>query len=248
MKITYDILIGVIDGFVPADKHEAAMRYVLENAAQSGGRRTGAGRPKGSKATAPVATAPQPTQPAPPALADENTEIIAGHQGWQFPAAVRAVAARHFTDDEIHEIEKQYSCQEWESHITVAQLVAERKNNAVAVVQQPVPEVMDEREVMFDKFWAAYPKQGKTEKRKAKQKFCALLRVRNYEAVFDEIMSGLAAYVKTDRVADGYVKGAYSWLLNEYWKTDWTVVGMKKKSVQNADRAAGIMDLIKKYK
>lgn len=250
MKITYDILMGVIDGFVPADQHEAAMRWVLENAAQWGGKRAGAGRKKKTDAptAAPVATPVMVPEKRP--VVDVNTEFVAGHQGWQFPEMIRAVAAQYFTPEELRDIERNYSCQEYETKLTVAKLLEQRGATTALVAQaQPVePEVIDPREAMFDAFWAAYNKQGRTEKRKAKQKFFALVRGKDGEQVYKDIMQGLIAYNKTDRVADGYVKGAYSWLLNEYWKTDWTVVGMKKKTIANADRAAGIMDLIKKYK
>lgn len=243
MKITYEVLIGVIDGFVPENERESAMRWVLQNAPKWGGLRQGAGRPKKTdentqKPTVQVETKKEPT-------VDENTVFVAGFQGWQFPEQIRTVAQKHFSDDEIREIEKEYSCNEYETKTTIAKLISRKNAVAVKAIE---PEIIDKRESMFDAFWATYPKQGRTDKAKAKKKFLSLISGKSGEDVCREIMSGLIAYCKTDRVADGYVKGAYSWLLNEYWKNDWSVVGMKKKTSANAERAAGIMNLIEKYK
>lgn len=249
MKISLEILNGLIDRFVPKDNQAEALKWTLAELARQrnwGGARTGAGAKQGNKnaikKTRPAESAPVPAtvpaEPETPTL-DENTKFLAGRQGWVFPTPIRKIAEKYYTPAQIRNIEIEFSCQEWESEMTVAKLL-EQFAPSVPTVQQ-----VDPREQMFDEFWTSYPSKGKTEKKKAKQKYYNILK--NREAKHDEIMTALDLYKKTDRVNNGYIKGAYSWLLNEMWKTDWTIVGMDKKTDRNMDRANGLMDLMRKY-
>ena len=67
----------------------------------------------------------------------------------------------------------------------------------------------------FDAFWQSYP--SKVGKDKAKVKYQAALKRASHE----EIMAGLANYLKSKTVADGYIKNPTTWLNGGHWQDEY---------------------------
>lgn len=54
---------------------------------------------------------------------DFDTQFQAGFQGWTFPPEIRKVATQHWSADEIRNIEKDFSCHEYETETTINDLL-----------------------------------------------------------------------------------------------------------------------------
>lgn len=54
---------------------------------------------------------------------NEFTSFKAGFQGWAFPPEIRKVATQHWSADEIRNIEKDFSCHEYETETTISDLL-----------------------------------------------------------------------------------------------------------------------------
>ena len=54
---------------------------------------------------------------------NEFTLFKAGFQDWTFPPEIRKVATQHWSADEIRNIEKDFSCQEYQTEITINDLL-----------------------------------------------------------------------------------------------------------------------------
>ena len=73
--------------------------------------------------------------------------------------------------------------------------------------------------VLFESFWKAFPprngrRNGKADARKAWKKLKVSARL------YDDIMAGLDAYIRSDEVARGYAMDASRWLRNRRWEDE----------------------------
>jgi len=87
------------------------------------------------------------------------------------------------------------------------------------VIHEPDPlNQTQENMTPFDQFWDMYPK--KVGKKVAAQKYKAALK----NATAAEIVVGLAAYLTSDTVKNGFVKNPATWLHGEHWNDEHSTI------------------------
>lgn len=97
---------------------------------------------------------------------DENTTFNAGFQNWVFPLEFRKLAVKHWTEETIREIEKRFSCQEYNTETSIKSLLESYPNDKTKRFVKPTIEEIkaycQERNnsVDADRFFNYYEGQG----------------------------------------------------------------------------------------
>ena len=91
---------------------------------------------------------------------------------------------------------------------------------------------------LFDRFWADYPGPRKTDKKKCRQKFAAILAASDdQEAMFKRLLDGLSRWrLSRDWTDDGgaYVCAPLVWLNNERWTAEIEPCPVRRPAPQSA--------------
>ncbi|MBR4892234.1 MAG: hypothetical protein IKZ34_03590 [Alphaproteobacteria bacterium] len=224
-KINVDIVHELIGLYVAESKRLDATRWLIENQHRGwGGKRT---------KTAPIAHEEKKTEEIAPAKKQTGTMVVsadrliyakftAGFQCWEFPAPILSEAKKHWEDDTIKRIQTDFSCKEYATETSIAQLL------------QVYPSDKDRSiEIAFNTFWAKYPKQRAGAKDKAKKKFIAIIKSKR--ATADELLKGVEAYCTSDEVAKGFAKGCVAWLNDDRWLVNYQPAKAIKQ-IQQANR------------
>lgn len=110
------------------------------------------------------------------------------------------------------------------------------KKTEPALFEKPKPQ----KEVMFEQFWAAYPKQRAGAKDKARSAFDAALK-RHRELTARDLVSKAQEYAQSNEVARGYAKGAQAWLNDDRFLQDYKPSVPGGNALQDARKAGQAM-------
>ena len=106
------------------------------------------------------------------------------------------------------------------------------KKTDPALFEKPKPQ----KEVMFEQFWAAYPKQRAGAKDKALSAYFAALK-RHRELTARDLVSKAQEYAQSNEVARGYAKGAQAWLNDDRFLQDYKPSVPGGNALQDARKA-----------
>lgn len=106
------------------------------------------------------------------------------------------------------------------------------KKTEPALFEKPKPQ----KEVMFEQFWAAYPKQRAGSKDKALSAYFAALK-RHRELTAMDLVSKAQEYAQSNEVARGYAKGAQAWLNDDRFLQDYKPAAAGGNALQDARKA-----------
>ena len=106
------------------------------------------------------------------------------------------------------------------------------KKTEPALFEKPKPQ----KEVMFEQFWAAYPKQRAGAKDKALSAYFAALK-RHRELTALDLVSKAQEYAQSNEVARGYAKGAQAWLNDDRFLQDYKPAAAGGNALQDARKA-----------
>ena len=106
------------------------------------------------------------------------------------------------------------------------------KKTEPALFEKPKPQ----KDVLFERFWAEYPKQRAGAKEKAHSAFDAALK-RHQELTARSLIAKAQEYAQSDEVARGYAKGAQAWLNDDRFLQDYKPAGTGGNALQDARKA-----------
>ena len=106
------------------------------------------------------------------------------------------------------------------------------KKTEPALFEKPKPQ----KEVMFEQFWAAYPKQRAGAKEKAHSAFDSALK-RHRELTARDLVSKAQEYAQSNEVARGYAKGAQAWLNDDRFLQEYKPSVPGGNALQDARKA-----------
>lgn len=223
-KVDIDLIHELIKTYVAESKQLDAMRWLIQNQHRGwGGART--------KKAAPTAQTEQTTKSTSVSTTVSPSERLltakftAGFQCWEFPAQIVPEAKKHWEEDTIKRIQTDFSCKEYATETSVAELL------------QTYPSDKDRTlEIAFNTFWARFPKQRAGAKDKAKKKFIAIIKSKR--ATADEILKGVEAYCTSEEVAKGFAKGCVAWLNDDRWLVNYHPA----KAIKQLEKANRLME------
>lgn len=125
-----DMLLELIDKFVPDGQKQDALRWCVCNTCGWGGKRAKAGAPKGNsnakKKNNQDAENNQVNLIVPEKKiveASEESKFYAGKQNWEFPKNILAVAKKYWKPETIRNIEIDFCCQEYYTETSIKDLL-----------------------------------------------------------------------------------------------------------------------------
>ncbi len=149
---------------------------------------------------------------------------------WQKSAAV--VGAKAYAQAMLkHNAKQCHTETETETETEIKKDSVEKKTEA-ALFEKPKPQ----KDVLFERFWAEYPKQRAGAKEKALSAFDAALK-RHRELTARSLIAKAQEYAQSDEVARGYAKGAQAWLNDDRFLQDYKPAGPGGNALQDARKA-----------
>lgn len=149
---------------------------------------------------------------------------------WQKSAAI--VGAKAYAQAMLkHNAKQCHTETETETETAIKKDSIEKKTEP-ALFEKPKPQ----KEVMFEQFWSAYPKQRAGAKDKAMSAYFAALK-RHRELTARDLVSKAQEYAQSDEVARGYAKGAQAWLNDDRFLQEYKPSVHGGNALQDARKA-----------